>query len=68
MSKYQNEIITALKNGARLQSTEGSNYRAWLIFSDGTTKRVRRDSAEKVCMDYSHKLIFGEWGGIRYRN
>lgn len=67
MSNYQKQIVEALKSGAKLQCTEGANYRAWLVFKDGTKKNVRRDSANKVCSDYEGKLVFGEHSGIRWR-
>lgn len=66
MSKYQTKIIEALKKGAKLQSTEGANYKAWLVYPDGQKEYVRRDSANKVCSDFESELIFGELSGIRY--
>ena len=68
MSKYQRKIVDALKNGAKLQCTEGANYKTWLVHSDGKKENVRRDSANKVCSDFESKLIFGEWSGIRWRS
>ena len=67
MSKYQTKIVEALKNGAKLQCTEGANYKTWLVYSDGKKENVRRDSANKVCSDFESKLVFGEWSGIRWR-
>lgn len=66
MNSYQNKIVEALKNGAKLR-TEGDNYKTWLIYPNGEKKVVRRDSANKVCIDFENKLIFGEMGGIRWR-
>ena len=63
--KYQEKIFEALKNGSKLQCTEGSNYKTWLIHPNGKTETVRRDSANKVCETYANKLVFGEHGGIR---
>lgn len=68
MSKYQTKIVDALKNGAKLQCTEGLNYKAWLVYANGKKEIVRRDSANKVCIDFESKLIFGEWSGIRWRS
>jgi len=68
MSKYQAKIVKAIKAGAKLQCTEGVNYKTWLVYSDGKKENVRRDSANKVCIDYERKLVFGEWSGIRWRN
>ena len=67
MSKYQNEIIEAIKNGAKLQCSESNNRRAWLKYTNGDIKYIRRDSANKVCEQYSDILIFGEYEGIRYK-
>jgi hypothetical protein len=67
MSKYQIKIVEALKSGAKLQCTEGANYKAFLVYPDGTKENVRRDSANKVCSDFEGKLAFGEWSGIRWR-
>lgn len=67
MTKYQLMIFEALKIGARLQSTEGENYRCWLIYPNGTRKNIRRDSAEKVCDENEQHLIFGEHEGIRWQ-
>ncbi len=67
MSKYQQMIINSLKDGAKLQSTEGNNYKTYLIFPNGERKNIRRDSSEKVCLEYESKLVFGEKDGIRYR-
>ena len=67
-SKYQTKIVEALKNGAKLQSTEGANYKAWLVYPNGKKENVRRDSANKVCSDFESKLVFGEWSGIRWRS
>jgi hypothetical protein len=67
MSKYQTKIVEALKSGAKLQHTEGKNYKVWLVFPDGSTEKVRRDSAERICSEYMGKLVFGERSGIRWR-
>lgn len=67
MSKYQTKIVDALKSGAKLQHTEGKNYKVWLVYVDGSVENVRRDSAERVCSEYMGKLVFGEWSGIRWR-
>ena len=68
MSDYQNMILEALQIGARLKSTEGENYKCWLVYPNGEIKKVRRDSAEKVCNENEQYLVFGEWQGIRWRN
>ena len=68
MSKYQTKIVEALKKGAKLQCTEGKNYKTWLIYADGKKQKVRRDSANKVCIDFESKLVFGEWSGIRWKS
>lgn len=60
-------ILEALQIGARLKSTEGKNYKCWLIYPNGERKNVRRDSAEAVCRDNEDYLIFGELEGIRWR-
>ncbi len=67
MSEYQQMIILALQNGAKLQSSEGTNYKCWLNYPNGERKNVRRDSAEKVCDEYQDSLVFGEMDGIRWK-
>lgn len=67
MSKYQNKIVDALRNGARLQCNEGANYKTWLVYSNGRKEIIRRDSANKVCSDFESNLIFGEMMGVRWR-
>jgi hypothetical protein len=67
ISLYQTKIVDALKNGAKLQCSEGVNYRTWLVYPNGEVETVRRDSANKVCLDFQDKLIFGEWSGVRWR-
>jgi len=64
LTKYQTKIVEALKNGAKLQCTEGPNYKTWLIYPDGRKENIRKDSANN---DFESKLIFGEWSGIRWR-
>lgn len=66
MSKYQTKIVEALKNGAKLQCTEGVNYRTWLVYPNGETESIRRDSAIKICADFFDNLCFGEPDGIRW--
>jgi len=66
MSKYQQKILNALKNGAKLDCTEGSNYKTWLVYPDGEKENVRRDSVNAVCSEYEGKLKF-EKDGIRWR-
>ena len=67
MTKYQDQILKDLKNGAKLQCTEGSDYKAWLVYPDGTERKVRRNSAEKVCNENEGILIFGRPDGIAHR-
>lgn len=67
MTKYQDQILKDLENGAKLQCTEGSNYKAWLVYQNGTERKVRRDSAEKVCAENESLLIFGRPDGIVHR-
>lgn len=74
MSTYQKHIIELLKSGAQLHCTEGVNFKCWLVLSDGTQKMVRRDSADKICLQYQDKLVFGDikngiyWRGIKFNN
>ena len=63
----QDQILKDLKNGAKLQCTEGSDYKAWLVYPDGTERKVRRNSAEKVCNENESLLIFGRPDGIAHR-
>jgi hypothetical protein len=67
MSKYQTKIVEALKNGAKLQCTEGANYKTWLVYPNGKIENIRRDSANKVCLDYENKLVFGLNEGISWK-
>lgn len=67
MSNYQNKILNALKNGAKLQCTEGKNYKTWLIHPNGEKENIRRDSANKICSNYENNLTFGDWDGIKWR-
>jgi tRNA G37 N-methylase TrmD len=67
MTKYQDQILKDLKNGAKLQCTEGRNYKTWLVYPDGTKRKVRRDSADKVCAENESILIFGRHDGIAHR-
>ena len=67
MSNYQLIILEALQIGARLKSTEGKNYKAWLVYPNGEKRNIRRDSAEIVCRNNEQYLVFGELEGIRWR-
>ncbi len=67
MTDYQKKIEEALKIGAILKSTEGSNYKCWLIYPTGERKNIRRDSAEKVCEIDEDYLVFSGSDGIRWR-
>lgn len=60
MSNYQKHIIESLKSGAQLHCTEGVGYKTWLIHPNGSTESIRRDSAERICLDYQDKLVFGD--------
>jgi hypothetical protein len=66
MTAYQEKLKQALISGALLQCTEGKNYKTWLVYPNGKTETVRRDSAEKVCETYFNSLVFGETNGIRW--
>ena len=67
MTKHQKQIIEDLKAGALLRCTEGANYKAWLEYPDGSIRKIRRDSSEKICFVYENKLVFSEPNGIRWR-
>lgn len=67
LTKYQLKIVEELKLGARLQSSEGKNYKTWLVYPNGDKSIIRRDSSEKICELYERNLIFGEHLGIRWR-
>jgi hypothetical protein len=67
MTKYQDQILKDLKDGAKLQCTEGHNYKAWLVYPNRHERKVRRDSAEKVCNENFEDLIFGSFDGISYK-
>lgn len=64
MTKYQTQILKDLENGAKLRCTEGNNYKVWLVYPDGAERKVRRDSAERVCVENESLLIFGRPDGI----
>ncbi len=38
-----------------------------VVYPDGTERKVRRDSAEKVCNENESLLIFGRPDGIAHR-
>lgn len=67
MTKYQEEIFKDIKSGAKLQCSEGSDWKAWLNYTDGTSKKVNRRSAEIVCDVNSNVLSFGNNDGISYK-
>ena len=73
MSKYQNRIVESLKLGAQLHCTEGVDYKTWLINPNGSTEPIRRDSAERICLDYQDKLVFSDlrygiyWRGVNVK-
>ena len=67
MTKYQEQILKDLKDGAKLQCTEGSNYKTWMNYKDGRIRKVRRDSVERVCNENENLLIFGRPDGIAHR-
>lgn len=66
MTAYQEKIKQALMNGAKLQCTEGVGYKTWLVYPNGKTENIRRDSAIKFCADFFDNLCFGESDGIRW--
>jgi hypothetical protein len=66
MTKYQTKIFEDIKDGALLKSTEGKNYKCWLLYPDGSKKNIRKDSAEKVCDLNEDVLIFGCDAGVLY--
>ena len=56
ISRYQQKIVNHLKNGSKLQSTEGTNYKTWLVHSDGSIEKVNRISANIICDKYGYFL------------
>jgi hypothetical protein len=66
MTKYQDRILKDLKLGAKLKSTEGKNYKTWLVYPNKTTRKIRRDSAEIVCELNRSVLRFGKPEGISH--
>jgi hypothetical protein len=71
LTNYQQNILNNLKSGMYLQSTEGKNYKTYLIeYKNGKQINkisIRRDSAEKICDEFSDKLVFGDFKGIYWR-
>jgi hypothetical protein len=68
MTKYQDQVFTDLKEGARLHCTEGYRYKTWLSYPDGKKRTIRRDSAETVCQKKAEFLLFGRFDGIAHVN
>ena len=60
------ELIRKLRRGARLKSTEGPDYRAW-VETRGREEPVRRDVAERACREIEDELVFGEPAGVRHK-
>ncbi len=67
LTKYQESILLDMECGAKLQSSEGSNYKTWLVYPNGNKLNIRKDSAEKFCEIMEEDLVFGEHDGIRLR-
>lgn len=67
MTKYQNQILKDMKDGAKLRCTEGTNYKTWLLYPDGEKRTIKRDAAEKVCTENAELLLFGRHDGIAHR-
>lgn len=67
LSKYQERILVDMENGAKLQSSEGYDYKAWLVYPNGETRNIRRQSAELFTVTFANDLVFGEEDGIRWR-
>lgn len=62
MTKAQEIIMSHLKDGAKLDCTEGKNYKAWISMADGTKIPIRTRSAEVFCEKFTDKLIFTNEG------
>jgi hypothetical protein len=61
------QIVDKMKNGAKLQSSEGKYYKTWLVFPDGSTEKISKKIANQIAIKYVDELIFGEHEGIRFR-
>lgn len=53
--------------GARIQSSEGANYKTWAVLLDGTTKKVNKRSASTMFErpEAEKWFVFGNPFGIR---
>jgi len=67
ITKVQQTILLEMEMGAKLQSTEGTNYKTWLEFPDGSIRPIPTKTAEKFCDTFEEDLVFGESEGIRLR-
>lgn len=60
-TKYQKTILDYLISGSILRSSEGKNYKCWIITNDKNIP-VRRDSVEKITTheQFPKYFSFGE--------
>lgn len=57
LSTAQKSIIDEMLKGAILDCSEGSNYKAWLKYPEGTKKSINRISAEKITTEASYQYL-----------
>jgi hypothetical protein len=57
LSTAQKRIIDEMLKGAILDCSEGSNYKAWLKYPEGTKKSINRISAEKITTESSYQYL-----------
>jgi len=67
LTDYQKKVFSLIKNGSKLQSTEGEEYKCFLIHKNGDKENIKTKTAESICEVMSGSLVFGEKEGIRYR-
>lgn len=58
----QETIYNHLANGAKLQCTEGANYKTWIEYPHGKQINIRRDVAERFCEKFNHCLEYNNNG------
>jgi hypothetical protein len=68
LSTAQKSIIDEMLKGAILDCSEGSQYKAWLKYPDGTKKSINRISAEKITTESSFQYLSFSTYGWKIKN
>lgn len=67
LTSHQQQIVDKILEGSVLKSSEGKNYKSWLVNLDNSITKIKRNTAEAITNEASYQYLSFTNEGIKIK-